>query len=63
MATNIFAYNALPDNLCKNGMFDEADRLFNEVLDRGLVPNEVTYAILIHSTLQKGGDGGCTSYV
>ena len=55
MVTNIFAFNALPDNLCENGMFGEADRVFNEVLDRGLVPNEASYPILMHSTLQKGG--------
>lgn len=54
MATYIFAYNALPDNLCKNGMFGEADRLFNEMLDRGLVPNEVTYHIPIHSLCERG---------
>ncbi|VAH56542.1 unnamed protein product [Triticum turgidum subsp. durum] len=54
MATNIFAYNALPDNLCKNGMFGEADRLFSEMLDRVLVPNEVTYLILIHALCKRG---------
>lgn len=54
MVTNIFAYNALLDNLYKNGMFGEADRLFNEMLDRGLVPNEATYHIPIHSLCERG---------
>ncbi|KAF7033010.1 hypothetical protein CFC21_044136 [Triticum aestivum] len=35
-------------------MFCEADRLFSEMVERGLEPNEVTYPILIHSLSKRG---------
>ncbi|CAH1412559.1 unnamed protein product [Lactuca virosa] len=51
---DIVVYNILIDGASKNGKFDIARKLFNELRVRGLQPNVWTYNVMISGFCEEG---------
>ncbi|KAF4373962.1 hypothetical protein F8388_007868 [Cannabis sativa] len=51
---NIVTYNLLIKGYCEKGMLEDANRLLNEMLEKGLVPNRITYDVVREEMLEKG---------
>ncbi|KAI7989949.1 tRNA (cytosine(38)-C(5))-methyltransferase 2 [Camellia lanceoleosa] len=59
---NVFTYNNMICWLCKEGKVDEAcsgkilfaSELYTDMLSNGIVPDEVTYTVLVHGLCNKG---------
>lgn len=51
---NVVTYNVLIKGFCRAGKLEDANRLLNEMLEKGLNPNRVTYDIVRMEMLDKG---------
>jgi len=50
----VVTYNVLIKSLCEKCKMEEANGLLNEMLEKGLVPNKVTYDIIKEGMVEKG---------
>ncbi|KAM7522724.1 hypothetical protein LguiA_012626 [Lonicera macranthoides] len=48
------SYNAIIDSLCKDRMVSDARNLFDEMIEKGISPDVVTYTSLIHGLFNLG---------
>ncbi|GJV48366.1 ulp1 protease family, C-terminal catalytic domain-containing protein [Tanacetum coccineum] len=48
MSPNVQTFNILVDTFCKDGKIEEAEDAINLMLERGIVPNIVTYSSLLN---------------
>ncbi|CAN8311835.1 unnamed protein product [Cochlearia groenlandica] len=51
---NVASYNVLLKGSAQKGKLEEANRLLNEMLENGLIPNRVTYEIVKEEMVDKG---------
>ena len=51
---NVATYNVLIKGFCRTGKLEDANRLINEMLEKGLNPNRTTYDIVRLEMLDKG---------
>uniref|UniRef100_A0A0D9XKS6 DUF8040 domain-containing protein n=2 Tax=Leersia perrieri TaxID=77586 RepID=A0A0D9XKS6_9ORYZ len=51
---NVVTYNVLIKYFCQIGKMEEANDLLNEMLDKGLVPNGITYETIKEGMMEKG---------
>jgi len=51
---NVAIYNLLIEGFCSTGKLEDASRLLNEMLEKGLNPNRTTYDIVRLEMLDKG---------
>lgn len=54
LTPTVFIYNTLITGHFKEGNLQEAFRLHNEMLDKGLVPDDTTYDILVNGKVKDG---------
>ncbi|RWR85133.1 hypothetical protein CKAN_01398100 [Cinnamomum micranthum f. kanehirae] len=46
------------DGLCKHGKIEMEKKVFDSIFDNGLVPDVISYTIMINAFCKKGFDGG-----
>ncbi|KFK43283.1 hypothetical protein AALP_AA1G103900 [Arabis alpina] len=51
---NVASYNVLLQGYSQKGKMEDANRLLNEMLEKGLVPNRMTYEIVKEEMVDKG---------
>ena len=51
---SVATYNAVINGLCGSGRTEQGLEKLNELLQRGLVPDETTYNMLIHAYCKEG---------
>jgi len=51
---NVVTHNVFLKYFCKMGKMDEANVVLNEMLEKGLVPNRITYEIINSGMIEKG---------
>ncbi|CAL4911152.1 unnamed protein product [Urochloa decumbens] len=51
---DVYCYTVLIDGLCKAGFLQEAQGLFDEMLQKGLKPDAYVYSALIHGYCEQG---------
>ncbi|KAJ4866679.1 Pentatricopeptide repeat-containing protein [Raphanus sativus] len=51
---NVASYNVLLQGYSQKGKMEEANRLLNEMLEKGLIPNRITYEIVKAEMVDKG---------
>ncbi|KAF6147121.1 hypothetical protein GIB67_036840 [Kingdonia uniflora] len=56
VSPDVVTYNSLIDGLCNSGQWEEATRLFSEMIGRGISPDVRTFTILIDGMCKEGMD-------
>jgi leucine-rich PPR motif-containing protein len=54
IAPDVVTYNTVIDGLCKAQVVDRAEGIFQQMIDKGVKPNNDTYNCLIHGYLSIG---------
>ena len=57
VSLNAYTYSVLINGFCKNSRLDDANLLFDEMCDRGLVPNDVIFTNSIDGNCRHGRVG------
>ena len=50
----LFTYNSSIRCLCQKGLFEDAKYLLDLMQDRGVVPNQATYLIMVNEHCKRG---------
>ncbi|KAM2844567.1 hypothetical protein COP1_027117 [Malus domestica] len=51
---NIVTFNVLIKGYCMKGKLEVANKLLNEMLEKGLIPNRTTYEVVKEEMMDKG---------